>query len=102
MLQSTNEHKAQFRRTKKWKDFRKNLIKEQKFDPVTQSRLTKKANCHHLCLKDEEYEILSETRQVMLNPTTHDMIHFLFRTKDWRKALEETKKILERMEELNK
>lgn len=37
-----NDLKAQFRRTKEWKDFRDKIKKKQKKDPITGSPLTKR------------------------------------------------------------
>lgn len=100
-LTEAAKHKGDFRKSLRWKLWRKFLINKQKIDPITGSKLTKGANCHHMDMREENYENLDEKRFRMLNKKTHDMVHFFFAMKDWRKALEETRKILEFMEEYN-
>lgn len=95
------KHKQKFRQSAKWKKFRQWLKKERKIDPITGSRLVARCQCHHCCMLDSEYENLNPDNFEMLNPTTHKVIHFLFETRDWRRALEEIKRILEKMERLN-
>lgn len=73
-----SEKRAEFRQTQEWKDFRKALREEQKIDPVTQSKLTPTANCHHIDQRIENYSNLDPERFVMLNKKTHTVIHFLF------------------------
>ena len=95
--------KSKFRASQKWKKFRKDLKKKQQTDPITGSKLTTRAVCHHLDLREENYEMVSEERQVMVNPLSHDLIHYVFgdgnKYYDWRERLENLKKICERMEQ---
>ena len=84
------KHKRDFRRSGKWTKFRKLLKNERKVDPITGRPLTAHCQCHHCCMADDQYE--------NLNP---DLIHLLFATRDWRRALQEVKRILEKMESLN-
>lgn len=95
--------KSKFRASQKWKKFRKDLKKKQQTDPITGSKLTPRAVCHHLDLREENYEMVSEERQVMVNPLSHDLIHYVFgdcnKYYDWRERLENLKKICERMEQ---
>lgn len=98
--------KAQFRRTKEWKDFRAKIKKNQKKDPITDKPLTKNYNLHHLDLDSNHYtDISNETHFIGLNNQTHDVVHFFFGDgrvkKDWRKRVEKLVEILEIMEELN-
>lgn len=95
------QHKGDFRKTLRWKLWRKFLITKQKVDPITGSKLTKGANCHHMDMREENYENLDEKRFRMLNSKTHTMVHFFYSMRDWRKALDELRKILEFMEEYN-
>ncbi len=95
------KHKRDFRRSGKWTKFRKLLKKERKVDPITGSPLTARCQCHHCCMADDQYENLNPDWFEMLNPKSHDLIHFLFATRDWRRALQEVKRILEKMESLN-
>ncbi len=104
-MSDNEKKKAKFRRSNKWKNFRRELKRKQKTDPVTGSKLSTTAVCHHLSLKAEEYEMVSEDRQVMLNAQTHDVLHYLYgdgdRRYDWRKRLEALKELCERMDRLN-
>lgn len=104
-MSEAEKKKTKFRKTARWKNFRKELKKKQKVDPITGSRLTTSAQCHHLCLKLEEYEVIGEDRQIMCNNLSHDIIHFFFgdenKRHDWRKRVENLVSILERMEALN-
>lgn len=92
--------KSKFRATKEWKEFRKMIIQEQKVDPITGSKLTKMANCHHLDMSEENYQNLIRDNFIALNPKSHDVIHFLFRP-DWRDRLDKIKEILTVMELIN-
>ena len=104
-MSDNEKKKSKFRRSNKWKNFRRELKRKQKTDPVTGSKLSTTAVCHHLSLKVEEYEMVSEDRQVMLNPQTHDMLHYLYgdgdRRYDWRKRLEALKELCVRMDRYN-
>ena len=104
-MSDNEKKKSKFRRSNKWKNFRRELKRKQKTDPVTGSKLSTTAVCHHLSLKVEEYEMVSEDRQVMLNPQSHDVLHYLYgdgdRRYDWRKRLEALKELCERMDRLN-
>lgn len=97
--------KNKVRRSKKWKEFRNNLKKSQKYDPITGSKLSKRAICHHLDLNIENYDILSDDRQIMLNPETHSVTHYFFGTEkkkyNWRKRVLNLINILKKMEKLN-
>ena len=100
---SENEKKKnKFRRSNRWNNFRRELKRKQKTDPVTGARLVPRAVCHHRDLKPENYEILSEERQVMLNPKTHEMIHQIYgdgnHRYDWRKRLEALREQCELMD----
>lgn len=71
--------KEEFRLTPEWWAMRRELIEEQKKDPVTNTKLSPKANCHHLDQRAENYQSLDKSRYIMLQPLTHKMIHFLYR-----------------------
>lgn len=77
-VKTDSEKRAEFRKTQEWKDFRKVLREEQRIDPVTQSRLTPTANCHHKDQRIENYSNLDSKRFIMLNKKTHTVIHFLY------------------------
>ena len=96
--------KTKFRASKKWKDFRDEMRKEQKTDPVTGQKLTRMANLHHKDMDDSHYEDLSNKDNfVFLNQMTHKCVHFLFskvHPKQWRERIAALTTILEEMENL--
>lgn len=104
-MSDNEKRKNKFRRSNKWKNFRYELKRKQKVDPVTGSKLTPSCTCHHLDLSIDNYEMISEDRQVMLNSATHDVLHYLYgdgdRRYDWRKRLEALKELCERMDRYN-
>lgn len=98
--------KVLFRRSKAWSNFRLKLRKKQKYDYVTGSPLAKNANCHHLCEDPKQYEDISdEERFVMLNSTSHTVIHYLWgdgkRRYDWKERLQKLKELCEMMDAAN-
>ena len=101
----TNSDKTKFRSTKKWKEFRKKKIDEQKIDPITGTKLGKHAHLHHCDLDEKHYEDISnEDNFICLNNMSHKCIHFLFSRKDpkrWRKRILNIINILKKMENLN-
>lgn len=99
------EIKERVRNSKKWKEFRKELKQNQKTDPVTGSRLVKRSVAHHLDLDVNNYDILSDDRQVMLNPQTHDIVHALYGSErvryNWQERVDRLIALFERMDEFN-
>lgn len=75
---STQQMRDNIRLSDDWWFMRQRLMEEQKIDPVTQSKLTVRANCHHLDQRDENYNKLIDKRFIMLNPRTHKFIHFIY------------------------
>ena len=99
-----SETKAKFRKSKKWKEFRKYMFDKQNGkDIITGKKLYKCYNVHHLDMSAENYEKLDEDNFIALNKQMHDTVHILFRyyAKD-PSILEKLEKILDRMKELNK
>ena len=95
--------RAKFRQTKKWKDFRKDLISKQKIDPLTLSKLTKQCNIHHYCLDSEQYDNIDDKRCVALNMKTHDTLHFIYNIyKKDKDVIKRLTKLLKTMEKYNK
>lgn len=90
--------KRNFRATSKWKNWRKYLKTKRKVDEITGKPLYKGFQCHHLDMRIDNYTDLREDKFVVLNKTTHDVVHFLFRYSNWREILEKLYNILERME----
>lgn len=97
-----SKEKVKFRRTATWKKFRQRMRTKNKVDFVTQKPLLKGFQVHHCDMSIENYKNLKEDHFYCLNKTTHEMIHFLFRYKNWRELLERIKVVLEKMESLNK
>ena len=92
--------KAEFRKTKAWKDFRK--LFDSKIDYITQKKLPKKYNLHHMKLDSRFYTDLNEDNfEPMLN-SVHDFIHWLYGyyRKD-KLILNRIKEILDKMVLLN-
>ena len=64
-------------------------------DPITRKKIIKGCNLHHLDLREANYNSLDdETRFILLNKHTHEMIHFLYNY--WVKD----KEIVNRIEDL--
>ncbi len=98
----TQSRKSKFRSTSKWKKFRKGMKAKCKVDYITNRPLIKGWNLHHLDLNSDHYEDISnESHFCCLNKTSHELVHWLFRYKDWRDVLNRTKELLQHMEELN-
>lgn len=97
--------KTKFRASKKWKEFRDKMRKEQKTDPITGAKLTRMANLHHLDLNEDHYEDLSDKSHfVFLNQMDHKIVHALFlksKPKEWRKRILALITILKKMEKIN-
>ena len=95
--------KARFRQSKKWKDFRHemNVLQNGK-DPITNKKLYKMANVHHMDLNPDNYENLEQDHFVMVNSQTHDALHWAYKYyKDDPDFLERFKFYLDKMVELN-
>lgn len=76
--------KKDFRQSKAWKDFRTVITRA--FggkDFITNRKLLKGYQVHHLDLREENYTNLDEKRLMPLNRKTHDFIHWLYTY--WRK-----------------
>ena len=98
-MNEAQKKKRSFRDSKKWKDFRKKKMKEQKVDIITGSKLQGRWNLHHCDLREKNYEDLShEDWFTCLNSATHDAVHFLYRyyRKD-KTIMERLTKLLELM-----
>lgn len=80
-LNKAQQKKRDFRKSKKWLNFRKKKMNDQKgIDPITGCKLTGRWNCHHKNLNEEEYEnIEQEENFIAINRTTHDAIHWILR-----------------------
>lgn len=79
-MNDTQKKKRNFRDSKKWKDFRKQKMLEQKgICALSNRKLTGRWNLHHLDLNPAHYEDLSDpTKFVAINKKQHDIIHELY------------------------
>lgn len=95
--------KTKFRRSAKWTKFRRHVKSTQKTDPITGSPLAPTCSVHHLDMREENYEDLSdETHFVALNSQSHETIHFLWQSHGgWRSAVLSLIRILKAMERIN-
>ena len=96
--------KAEFRKTKEWREFRKKIFdKQEGKDVITGKKLYKGYNVHHCDMSAENYNKLIEENFIAANKTTHEALHFLFRYyKNDKDILNRIKQVLEKMVELNK
>lgn len=105
-MTKNSDIKNKVRKTPEWKEFRENLIKEQKVDPITGKKLQKGCNCHHRDLNIEHYDQFDNERQVMLNRQSHEILHFFYgderHRKDWRTMVNGLIEQLELMDKYNK
>lgn len=75
----TQREKANFRQSKQWKEFREMIrLRQNNIDPITQSKLSKKAHLHHLDLNPENYGNLDPDKFILLNTNTHKLTHFCY------------------------
>ena len=100
-MTNASKEKAKFRQSSKWYNFRKLMRKNNKVDYVTGYPLRKGWQLHHLDMSLEHYKLLDPINFTCLNRKTHDIVHFLFRYKNWRECLKHLEIVLSRMEELN-
>ena len=70
--------KTRFRRSARWTKFRRHMKAKQKVDPITGSPLSPTCSIHHLDMREENYEDLSdETNFAALNPQSHEITNIL-------------------------
>lgn len=94
--------KSKFRGSNEWKNFRNKMKNEHNKDFITGRPLLKGWNLHHLDLDGEHYEdINNEDNFICLNKTSHKVLHWLYRYKNWREVLYNIHLALERMERIN-
>lgn len=94
----TTEQKTNFRKTKDWKDFRKKMA-SRAVDQITGRKLLKGWQLHHL--DTENYTDLNESKFACLNRQTHEVVHWLYRYKDWRTVIKNLADLIQEMEKLN-
>lgn len=96
--------KHKFRKTKEWKQFRQDKIYEQNhLDYITGKRLLIGCNCHHLNMKVDSYEDISDPSNfIAVNRDIHEMLHELYKL--YRKdpsVMERIERVLRKMLVLN-
>lgn len=74
----TGEEKTKFRKTKNWKDFKNKMDKLQPMDQLTNKKLSKRHQLHHLNLDPKKYTELKEENFTNLNPESHKVIHWIY------------------------
>lgn len=93
------EQRIKFRKSRIWRRFKSEFRLKHTVDAITNEPLVNTWNLHHLDLSPIRYDDLScEDHFVALNPSTHDLIHELFKLyKKDRKVIARIEKMLETM-----
>lgn len=82
-MNNNQKAKRNFRNSKVWRDFRHKMnVKQNGIDPITGKKLRKGCNLHHRHVTadiDEYADISNEDHYVMLNKTTHEFLHEIYR-----------------------
>lgn len=103
-LGKTQYKKKKVRDTAEWRQHRLDIASEHNnLDAITNKKLLKGWNCHHLDMNEENYDDFSDHNHfVPLNKSTHELVHTLFRYyKKDKEVLDRLKEILDKMDELN-
>lgn len=95
----TKEDKAKFRKSPKWKAFRKKIYAVCPRDTITKKLLRRDWNLHHIDMNDKNYTDLSDSHKFTpLNKDTHEFVHWLFRLYRHDKCvIDRLKKLMEAM-----
>ena len=96
--------KTKFRSSAKWKKFRHFMnVKQKGLCYISHKKLLKGANLHHLDLREENYEDLSNPEHFCyLNKSWHDVVHTIWRYyKSDPEVLDRLKEVLDKMLEIN-
>lgn len=107
-MSKNSDIKDKVRKTKEWKEFRQELIKKQKTSFISEKKLLKGANCHHLDLDVNHYDVFDEEHQVMLNKKDHEVLHYIYgdekswQKQNWKKKLERLKLLCEMMDKFQR
>lgn len=103
-MTDAQKKKTKFRQSAKWKKFRHFInVKQKGLDFITHKKLLKGANLHHMDLRAENYEDLSNPDNfIFLNKQMHSVVHDLYRyyEKD-EGVLDRLKIVLDKMKEIN-
>lgn len=103
-MSTIQNKKSKFRSSGVWKVFRKRIaLKQNSLDPITNKKLLKGYNCHHMDLNENNYtDLTNEDNFVCLNKNTHKIVHELYRYyKTDEEVLDRLKTTLDKMKKLN-
>lgn len=72
------DDKSDVRKTKEWLELKCYVYHRQNgLDPFTGSKITKMANLHHINFHDSDYGDFNSDNFILLNTTSHRVLHFL-------------------------
>lgn len=102
-MNRAQQSKRNFRKSRRWKDFRRLMyIRSGKTDLITGHRLKKGWQVHHRSLDESKYEVLEECNFICVNNLTHKVIHWLWENyREDESILDRLKDEMERMKEIN-
>lgn len=96
----SSELKEKFRKTSKWKDFKKGFSTD--VDAISLKKLPKRWQLHHMDLDPSHYTILKKDNFLPLNGLSHKLVHYLYSIyRNDKDVLKRLKKILDKMDMLN-
>lgn len=97
----TYKERQAFRKTDAWHKWKAKCRLHTSKDFITKEPLCRNWNLHHLDLNIQRYDNITDMNRFMpLNPSTHEIIHELFKWyKKDHKVLDRIKKTLDLMEE---
>ena len=103
-MTESQKKKKRFRGSKAWKTFRHDIhVMHKGKDPITNKKLLKGSECHHLDMDENNYDKLIPDHFIPLNKMTHKFIHWAYGYyKDDDKFVERLQYWLDRMIEINK
>lgn len=102
-VNNIQKSKRTFRKSKKWKDFRKTMKERcEKLDVITQKKLYRNWQLHHRNLNEKNYQNLQSDWFLCCNNLTHKVIHWLwtYYQKD-ESIINRLKFEMEKMKEIN-
>lgn len=102
-MNRTQKSKRAFRKSKRWKDFRRKMyLLSGKTDIITGQRLRKGWQVHHRDLSEEHYEQLAPDNFLCCNNLTHKVIHWLWNIyKNDPTVIDRLRREMEIMETIN-
>ena len=103
-MNDKQKSKRNFRNSKKWKDFKREMkSKCAGIDAVTLHKLRKGYNLHHRNLDEKQYENLRGDWFLCCNNLTHKVIHWLWTYYKTDPAIiDRLREEMEKMQEINR